>query len=174
MALIKCGECDKQISSQAEACPNCGAKPKKPAGWLSYEVGAIILVSIFKCSSDSDRVPSTSPATATPAPISKEQAELNRKIKEMAEQRFQQTVLVLTSIKANLREPSSVECVDISSSDDGSLVCVQYRARNGFGGMNVESATAARGKLRTGSAAWNKDCAGKSLREMKYARLALQ
>ena len=24
MALIECGECDKQISDKAEACPNCG------------------------------------------------------------------------------------------------------------------------------------------------------
>lgn len=131
-----------------------------------------MLVSIIKCSSDGDRVRVMPPGPA--APISKEQAELDRKLNEMAEQRFQKTVTVLASIKANLREPSSVEWVDISSTDDGSVVCVQYRARNGFGGMNVESATAALGGLRTGAAAWNKHCAGKSLREMKHARLALK
>lgn len=30
MALISCHECGAQVSSEAKACPNCGAKPKKP------------------------------------------------------------------------------------------------------------------------------------------------
>ena len=30
MALINCHECGKEISDQAEACPNCGAPVKKP------------------------------------------------------------------------------------------------------------------------------------------------
>jgi hypothetical protein len=29
MAMIKCPECKKEMSSQAEACPHCGAKQKK-------------------------------------------------------------------------------------------------------------------------------------------------
>jgi len=32
MALAKCKECGKEISSQAKVCPNCGASIKKKAG----------------------------------------------------------------------------------------------------------------------------------------------
>lgn len=40
MALIKCKECNAQISSEAKACPHCGAKVKKPSGCLKW--GGII------------------------------------------------------------------------------------------------------------------------------------
>jgi len=39
MALIKCKECEKEISSDAVNCPSCGApvKPiKKKGGFLNY------------------------------------------------------------------------------------------------------------------------------------------
>lgn len=32
MALIKCHECEKEISDEAKQCPHCGAKPKKGMG----------------------------------------------------------------------------------------------------------------------------------------------
>ena len=39
MAMIKCHECGKEISSKAEGCPHCGAKPKKGVG-----LGSVIMV----------------------------------------------------------------------------------------------------------------------------------
>ena len=30
MALLKCGECGRDVSSKAAACPNCGARPSVP------------------------------------------------------------------------------------------------------------------------------------------------
>jgi hypothetical protein len=32
MALTKCHECGQDISTQAKACPTCGAQVKKPSG----------------------------------------------------------------------------------------------------------------------------------------------
>lgn len=42
MSLIKCNECNKEISSTAESCPHCGAKPYK-----SYQPSGCFLVIIF-------------------------------------------------------------------------------------------------------------------------------
>ena len=42
MALQKCRECGEQVSSQAKACPSCGAKPKKRIG-----LGGIVLVAFL-------------------------------------------------------------------------------------------------------------------------------
>lgn len=47
MALVACKECGKEVSTQAKACPNCGAAPpRKPtidAPWFIGAVGAIVI-----------------------------------------------------------------------------------------------------------------------------------
>lgn len=53
MALIKCNECGKEISSQAESCPNCGYKVKsnnkkiKKTGTIVTLVASSIFVILF-------------------------------------------------------------------------------------------------------------------------------
>jgi RNA polymerase subunit RPABC4/transcription elongation factor Spt4 len=40
MPMIDCHECGKKISDYADACPKCGAKPKKPelqSDWITGE-----------------------------------------------------------------------------------------------------------------------------------------
>ncbi len=45
MGIIKCRECGKMVSTEAIACPGCGAKPKKKIGVLG--VFGIVLGSLF-------------------------------------------------------------------------------------------------------------------------------
>lgn len=40
MAMTKCAECGSQVSTQAKACPSCGAPPKKK----SSSVGVLLLI----------------------------------------------------------------------------------------------------------------------------------
>jgi len=51
MAIIKCSECDKDVSTEAVACPHCGAKQSKAAGsngWVTaLSVVAFLVVGIF-------------------------------------------------------------------------------------------------------------------------------
>ena len=51
MALIGCGECGKEISSEAPACPHCGAPNRayvKPMGLFSkLLIGAFVLTFLF-------------------------------------------------------------------------------------------------------------------------------
>ena len=44
MALIKCKECDKEISSDVKTCPNCGKKQTKEIGYLT---SIIIIIGFF-------------------------------------------------------------------------------------------------------------------------------
>ncbi|MDP8263688.1 MAG: DUF3862 domain-containing protein [Candidatus Ancaeobacter aquaticus] len=44
MAMKKCKECGKEVSSKAEACPNCGAVLKKKTGCLTYIVAGLLLL----------------------------------------------------------------------------------------------------------------------------------
>lgn len=51
MALIKCKECEKEVSTKAEKCPNCGAPVKKKGiGCLGFSVlfiGFIVFVIVL-------------------------------------------------------------------------------------------------------------------------------
>lgn len=49
MALVKCEECSKEISSQAESCPYCGYKPKKTGclGVIGYGILVVIGISLL-------------------------------------------------------------------------------------------------------------------------------
>jgi hypothetical protein len=46
MALIKCGECGHQVSTRAEACPGCGAKPKTTGFWKVLLLALLLLVGL--------------------------------------------------------------------------------------------------------------------------------
>lgn len=41
MALIKCAECSREISSSARSCPGCGAKVPKLKLWLWIPLAAV-------------------------------------------------------------------------------------------------------------------------------------
>ena len=50
MALIKCNECQKEISDKATTCPNCGAPvvaPPAPAANPEKQIAAVIVVILF-------------------------------------------------------------------------------------------------------------------------------
>jgi hypothetical protein len=168
MALVKCKECSKEISSEAKACPHCGAKPPKPTSRLAVLLIGIAMIAIYVEGTKKDTPPQ---AVVT---ISPEQAALNKKQADEKTARVDSTIRVLASIKASLREPESVKWASVLSSDDGAVVCVTYRARNGFGGMNVEDVSFSKGKISKAVPAWNKNCAGKSLNDMKYVGRMLE
>lgn len=55
MALIKCKECGHDVSTEAKACTNCGAKPKKPASVVQVIVGLFavaVVLSMFSGKSE--------------------------------------------------------------------------------------------------------------------------
>lgn len=56
------------------------------------------------------------------------------------------------------RDPSSVSFSFVGVNEDASLVCVGYRARNGFGGMNIEFVAFKNGNPKQSSSFWNSNC----------------
>lgn len=50
MALINCKECGKQVSTEAKACPHCGAKPPKKIGILGWIALAFFTILVAQCS----------------------------------------------------------------------------------------------------------------------------
>lgn len=71
MALVKCRECAKEISSEATTCPHCGAAPKKKMGFIKKSLltlaGLFIVQMIISNFSDQKSGPQVQ-AVAAKAP----------------------------------------------------------------------------------------------------------
>ena len=110
--------------------------------------------------------------------INKQQEEKTKqefaKIKEanLRESRFRVAVALLKSVKSSLRDPESFAVEFVGVNEDATVACVEYRAKNGFGGMNKEFAVYAKDKISQSPELWNKHCRA-NLHDMKHARLAL-
>jgi hypothetical protein len=52
------------------------------------------------------------------------------------------------TLKANLRNPSSVDWASVYTNEDGTVVCIILQAQNGFGGISVERYVSVDQKLR--------------------------
>ena len=70
--------------------------------------------------------------------------------------------LGVVMLKARMRNPDSFQLISAVVMPKGQY-CYEYRAQNGFGGMNVEDAVLyAPMVLSTSTDAWNKYCGGKT------------
>jgi len=83
------------------------------------------------------------------------------------ETRFQLAVAGAKSLKEAMRNPDSFKLVKVITLDDGTS-CYEYRAQNGFGGMDVGRAVVTpKGRISISdsdgfASTWNKSCANKS------------
>jgi hypothetical protein len=55
MSLIKCHECQHQVSTEAKVCPACGAKVRKPIGVLGWIFAIAIGIAIYDISSTTSK-----------------------------------------------------------------------------------------------------------------------
>lgn len=122
MAMIKCHECGNPVSSSAKACPTCGVKPKNNVSrviwWtFAFVFGVPLVVSSLVGGG----------ATAPSAP----RAEDTDGLRMVRAERW---------LKESMRDPGSFEVDGVGMNPATKYICIQYRARNGFGGMNRENA----------------------------------
>jgi hypothetical protein len=151
MALIKCKECGKEISDQAKTCPSCGAKVKKPAGGAGKLLALIVLGSLLAstittCQKSSEPEPTEAQKAATAAA----NAALARQT--------QLAVLAVATLKKSLRDPDSLVLNSVRVDDKTNVACIDYRAKNGFGGYNSNTIAFVDGVAKTDAAHWNKFC----------------
>ena len=163
MALIACGECNQTISTTAAVCPSCGAgrkddlgqlgKPKRMSGCAIVGVGFAILLGLGAILS------SVTPRQAPPPSLD-----------EATRSRQQAAVRAAQSIKASAREPVSITFESILADEQGETVCIVYRGRNGFGGMNLERVAVHDGIGSNRRVDWNRHCADKRMYDLTGVR----
>ena len=165
MAMINCGECGASVSTEAQACPGCGASRKvfrRPAGtkmpmsWpkkIGVALGVMFGVSVLGGVAAS--LSGANSAAPTESAQDKQQQHLTY-----------QAYLAAKAVKASLRNPDSLSFEQILASDDGNIICLTYRAQNGFGGMNIEHVVFKDGDPSQSHASWHAHCAHKLLNDV--------
>lgn len=157
MALIQCHECGTDVSTEAKACQKCGAKPKKPPSLVAALI-VVLLGIAFVAAMLSDG------GEGDAAAVAQEQTAQ----KEANPERYSAATVTSSILRASMRDPDSLQFETLLVSEDASVVCVQYRARNGFGGMNREIFVSSEEGHSQQPDAWNKHCT-KSMFDMLWA-----
>ena len=161
--MINCGECQKEISDQAESCPHCGIKrPKKPSGCfvvILAVIGFAVVSSVYRQATKEE------PPAKTPFQQAQD-AEQEKKI--------QRAVALLRTVKKAAREPESIEWTQIIANTSGTVVCVEYRGKNGFGGYSKEAAVLVGDEIKAEKSAWKHHCTGSDMDNMKHAAVAVR
>lgn len=183
MAMIKCEECGKAISTQADACPSCGAKVKRTSMVVKIALGVVVLVVVSMFMGQSEReaakqakaeAEAARAATLTPEQKAAEAEATAKAQAEKAEQdkkreaawRMAQGMAALIRKSAN--DPGSIEFSEAGYTDEGAVL-LEFRGKNRFNATIINYAVATKdGKVATGSmdkiaATWNKHIAGKTL-----------
>lgn len=153
MALIKCKECGSEVSDSAKTCPKCGAPVPKGTSLLTVIVGFILVM--FFIGMISNNMSSNS---ETPEQIAESQKSSDNINNAIQASHF---------LKKSLRDPDSLQYEHVIATDNGTI-CYEYRAKNGFGGMNSGKAfyLPKDDKFRTSEMdsfgkIWKTECAGK-------------
>lgn len=154
MALTKCAECGHQVSDQAAACPGCGAQPEKRTSTSTWVIGALLGIPFIYAMAT--RVDLHNEAPPKPEPV----------IDQAASRAASHAV----ELRKRMRNPSSFKLESAVILDDAKTVCYEYRATNGFGAVDAGRAVLEPGgALLTSDSAWDRNCGGKSGRDVANA-----
>lgn len=164
MALIKCKECANQVSTDAKACPQCGAEVKQPLSRLKVFFIAIVGVVLFMAF-QSDKTAQPIPVAKSPTP---EQVAENKK----RETEFQMVVIGAKALRESMKNPDSFNMNSAGMTQDGSI-CYEYRSTNSFNAVVAGKFVISKKGGSAEGAAWNKYCAGKSATDYTHATHAL-
>ena len=169
MALLKCKECGGPVSSEAKGCPGCGAEPPQPMGRLkvlflgSFIIG--IAAFVFHDSPATPAAPAAKPLTSAEVAYKAKEAAFEVAEAAREKERAGFAAHSIAAVMGALRDPESAKFTYVGVNDGATVACLQYRAKNGFGGMNREIAVIAGNKATSTEADWKRHCSG-PLRDM--------
>jgi predicted nucleic acid-binding Zn-ribbon protein len=182
MALTSCGECGKQVSTTAEACPHCGFQRKqarKPVG-CAAAIGIVFLVAITvgtlsTCREDRERQQIADAEAARRARMTPDQRAADDKARASTEaekrrkdEAVNRAATYAHALRTAARDPDKFKLESAIVIDDTGAVCYDFRTANALGGLERLHAVLSRDGKRfsvTGeksfAALWAQECTGK-------------
>jgi hypothetical protein len=135
MALTKCKECGKDISTEAKACPSCGAPPPPRTSTATWIIGGFFALTVVVWISTANETRQRTPA---PAQETAEQVAARK----AASLRNMAIVGCAEFAKQKLHDPASAQFAPKSEATlelNGSRAVVvrSVRAKNAFGAMRL-------------------------------------
>lgn len=115
---------------------------------------------------EQERWASLTPEQQRKEMAAKKKAEDDKKLEDEKQEhekvlRGQRAILAkmfVTNLREAMRDPDSFKISSVFVNEDATAVCVDYRARNGFGGMNQEFIVWKNNKTYQSADVWNKNC----------------
>jgi DNA-directed RNA polymerase subunit RPC12/RpoP len=169
MALIKCEECGNDVSTEAKACPKCGAKIKykKPTSRTTMIIGGLFAISMVAgiATSNNAAVEKQSAEAARKAAMTPEQKAAEDAAKAKRTTQIQRAGAGALALKKGMKDPTAFELTSLVLKPDGTA-CYEFRGKNSFGAVFPTAAVAtSKGKLLTQERdknafvkAWNDGC----------------
>ena len=161
MTLIKCKECNAQISYSASACPACGLKATQPTSRLAIGIAGLFAIFLAKGIFDSN---------TAPEPPVKSAAQVAESIKE--DQEFQHVLLAAKLLKQGMKNPDAFKLASAVMLKDGTI-CFEYRSTNSFNAIVPGTFALTPDKGSANEKDWHKYCAGKAGTNYTSVRQAL-
>jgi len=140
VALKKCKECGKDVSTKADSCPHCGAKIKRGnlgcGGILVLMIFFAIIASFFGSPDTKTKSPSKTKVTA-PAKVKTPEELREERIKNCFSGWDGSHRELVKLIKKSMNDPGSYDHVETVYWDKGDHLVVKttFRGKNAFGGV---------------------------------------
>jgi len=174
MALILCKICGRQISKNAKICPGCGEK-QTMGFWKIVGISFLILVGAGIIGSFIDEKNNSKAKIAEQKRIDslspeKRDAEIKRKLleKKNSENRAINASFAISNLQSTLNDSDSLKLEWVGVNDSGNVICIDYRAKNSYGGYVKEYITYLNNKPYKSADIWNLNCANKPLQDYKH------
>lgn len=100
----------------------------------------------------------TKSSTTNNDEIARKEKEAIENAKKSEQKQNALALLLYETIRSGLRDPESMRISSLLVDPTASIACMEYRARNGFGGVNSELAVYSNGKINNDAKSWNKHC----------------
>lgn len=163
MGLLICHDCKNEVSTEAKACPKCGAKARKPMSrskkWLLGFAGFAMFLGIA-VTSQNERSAATEKAAALAARTPEQIA-----VAKAKDAHLQIAGIGLVQLKNAMKDPASFELKKLYVTKTG-YACYTYRAMNSFGAkLPFTAVSSPDGKMLLEeknesqfSKVWNREC----------------
>ena len=163
MALIECKECGHKVSDEAKTCPSCGVKVPQPPGRLKVLFWGLVIIFTLKAIFGGGESSHSSYTAVSREPQKTSEDERNEKL------RWDLLHESMKTIKESLRDPQSLQVEKAIVQKSGETACIQYRAKNGFGGYERNTAVIANNSATNGTPALIKKHCSENMHDMTDA-----